>query len=136
MTSTPRLAAQQPKRFYDLDPHLAANADFPDQCVAPKTRGTRCSKTSVPDAPFPMCLQHMAEILTFVHATSVLMTPEQREARRAQDQRAEDERAACEAGIVYYVRVGELVKIGTTRKIQRRVVHPEPRAVGPHRRST
>ncbi len=63
-----------------------------------------------------MCVHHIAEIMRFVHSTTVMSTPEQIEDDAARKKLADEEEAAREAGVVYYVRVGELVKIGTTRR--------------------
>ena len=80
-------------------------------CTAQLPNGSFCDRDSAPDAPFPICVKHIARVVEFVYDAQCSPTNaievENRE-RHAEQYLREDR------GVVYYVRVGELIKIGTT----------------------
>jgi hypothetical protein len=72
-----------------------------------------CGRDSPPNAPFPICVKHIGQVMEFVQYTSrsPLNAMEVERRNRHARQYLSEER-----GVVYYVRVGELIKIGTTKQ--------------------
>lgn len=84
-------------------------------CTAQLDSGEFCDEPSAPDAPFPICTKHAVLAMHFVRDAQTYRLPAVQEIeaeRREQRRREREDEERC---IVYYVRVGELIKIGTTR---------------------
>lgn len=97
------------------------------RCTAQRADGTFCDSPSVPDAPFPICSKHAARVVEFARARVESMPDRDRMAAVLGAIRHEG-RATSEGAIppkhvdvVYYVRVGEHVKIGTTTNLPSRL---------------
>ena len=96
-------------------------------CTAQRPNGSFCEDESLPDAPFPICLTHAAQVLRFVN-DHIPRDPSERIAAlvpRAVDQHRKREAPIKELrerkSVVYYLRVGALVKIGTTENLPARL---------------
>lgn len=82
----------------------------PTQCIV-ETRGVPCARRSVPTAPFPVCTHHMSKLYEFVVDNIKQRSPQLD---------IDHERALLASerfGVIYYVRCGELLKIGTTTQV-------------------
>lgn len=98
-------------------------------CTAQLHTGAFCDAKSIHDAPFPICVKHAGELLRFLNSCM----PADRESRiilaaRDFDYHPETPRksATAERGVVYYIRVGALIKIGFTADLRRRMNHYPP----------
>jgi hypothetical protein len=100
------------------------------ECTARRTDGAFCSRQTLPDAPFPICLKHASEVYgyirgrlavvagtkeTMLEATAGLLDS----AATGRAERAEFK--PDRIGRVYYVQVGHLVKIGFTERLATRM---------------
>lgn len=110
------------------------------RCVAIRSNGHQCGREARIHRPVELCLRHIEKLVeTGDHAFSLAlrnvatgMDVEQRQERERQDarQRANGERmerqeaarqdAMAAQSVVYYVRIGEYIKIGTTRVMKQR----------------
>lgn len=80
-------------------------------CGALLADGRDCHASPVPDAPVNLCLRHLKEAADYFHA----MTSDPERVAAAWSQVAEERASAPEKrSIVYFVRFGDRVKIGTT----------------------
>lgn len=95
-------------------------------CTAQKDSGAFCDQPSLPGAPFPICLEHAAKIMAFLNE----MTPSALEDRVAamgqavrQDRigATERRRRAPDVYVVYYLQVGDVIKIGYTANLPTRL---------------
>lgn len=87
-------------------------------CVGRESRGIPCAAKVVPRCPVPLCIRHLAYVFEFIC--------EQRDAKVGRETVPVDThlaKAAFEAfpGRVYYVRVGQLIKIGHSRDLASRL---------------
>lgn len=96
------------------------------RCTAARSNGRFCDGESLPDAPFPICLHHAAEVMRFL-ASHVPRNADDRTVALArgigQDRkrRAPAEELHERKSVVYYLRVGALIKIGTTTNLPARL---------------
>jgi hypothetical protein len=95
-------------------------------CTAQKDSGAFCDRPSLPGAPFPICLKHAAQIVEFLDDVA----PRDRDDRMIvawrslEQQRAgetERRRRAPDVYVVYYLQVGDMVKIGYTSNLPTRM---------------
>lgn len=108
-------------------------------CTVQRQNGTFCDAVSLEDAPFPICAHHALSLFTHLQdtlmsagdatysdvATDILM----RNLRgRALGHAPRSERVTVER-VVYYVQVGDLIKIGTTSTLRNRLSHFPPDSV-------
>lgn len=115
------------------------------RCTTQQRDGSFCDGPSLPDAPFPICLHHAGKLYTFLRSTiervdreTTLdrMSSNPGEALDAKDalylSRIETQRERAkfrpEPERVYYVQVGDLIKIGTTTQLARRLANYPPGA--------
>ena len=99
------------------------------RCTALKGNGQFCDGDPLPDAPFPICVKHAARIMTYLNER----IPQDRTVLIA---RALDQGRAVEAarkppirGYVYYIRIGDLIKIGYSENLSRRLGAYPPDAI-------
>lgn len=106
-------------------PWKGTDVPEPTQCIAP-TNSERCDNHGLPEAPFPLCGTHAAEVLQYLgeaaerHASAAVAAVQAIE--------AEDD---CQPvgiptpvpgrDVVYYVRIGQLIKIGYSRDLRHRM---------------
>lgn len=86
-------------------------------CVVPVgDEDIPCGRDSMPHAPFSICIKHSMSLYQAV--LDNLRGPDRREQYEAAmaEKRAKRATDSEDGGVVYYVRVGELIKIGTTRQ--------------------
>lgn len=107
-----------------------AEGSAPDYCTVSMDYRTFCGAPCIPDAPIPVCIKHGAMLLEFMRdqfdtmrddlgtfgpraiaAMSADIGKQHKMARQIREDNA----------VVYYVRVGELIKIGTTTQIKARL---------------
>lgn len=97
---------------------LKGNASMPvSTCVAPTSRNWACENPSVPGCPVPLCVKHLAQAVEFVNQTR---------SRNLRGSMRVDQQLATAAknsrpGTVYYLRAGNLVKIGHTTDLGQRL---------------
>lgn len=93
-------------------------------CTAQKDSGAFCDKPSLPDAPFPICIKHASLLLRYLNSAMPTGTEDRiLLAARDFDFRPEVPRKSATAGteLVYYLRVGDKVKIGYTSDLRQRM---------------
>lgn len=107
-------------------------------CTAQRGDGSFCDAQSLPESPFPICLHHAAEVVRYVSqvastntgveetttALGMVRTYGMRASRwRELDLSANDNRPR-----VYYIRLGGLIKIGTSSDLLARLRKYPPMA--------
>lgn len=97
------------------------------RCTVQKNSGNFCDDPSVEDAPFPICLRHAAQLYGFIRG-HIQAVADDRETvlDAAVELLGEREVTPCrsdpsEHGIVYYVQIGDMVKIGTSVNLKQRL---------------
>lgn len=99
--------------------------DTTARCLASKRYGTPCERAALPGSPIPVCLHHTAELLTFLNGVTA-------EAQRSEALTAARHIARQDAitplqptgrgvSVVYYVRIGKLIKIGHSSDLRTRI---------------
>jgi hypothetical protein len=97
------------------------------RCTIQRRNGDFCDAPSAEDVPFPICGRHAAELYRHIAASmqDLVRDPYFRMFNALEEQKqaqARDEQRWAEAKpVVYYVQVGEFVKIGTTIRIRQRM---------------
>lgn len=101
-------------------------------CTVQRRNGSFCEAESLKDAPFPICLKHASRLMEFLEAQiqATADTPElldrlvsyQFDAVLGRAEKMGDKGYP----VVYYLRVGDLIKIGTTRHLKNRVAGYPP----------
>lgn len=101
-------------------PHFTA---LSTTCTAANEGGEFCDAPSLPAAPFPICLDHAAQVMRFLGEAIDQADPEPEPARDldAIPMPGED------SPIIYYLRIGEHIKIGYSANftIRRRFYPPD-----------
>lgn len=109
-----------------------ANATHWTRCTAQRENGSFCDAQSLPDAPFPICVRHAAQVYEFLRdSVHVAVKDSDRSmhlvvdvlSRRQEINKHLDDIANA---VVYYVQIGEHIKIGTTTNVKRRMVAYPP----------
>lgn len=103
-------------------------------CTAQLHSGKFCDHPSLPDAPFPICLNHASLLMGYLEARiqATVDTPDllsrlvsyQFDAVQERGQR----QRAVRGAVVYYLAVGDLIKIGMTRDLAARLKSYPPDA--------
>lgn len=88
-------------------------------CTIQSLYGKFCEAPADPRLPFPVCAHHAIKIYISVKDFRESVTP-------TNGRRRPPSSAAC---IVYYLRVGDLIKIGRTTNLPQRMVQYPPTAV-------
>lgn len=100
-------------------------------CTAQREDGSFCDTQTLPDAPFPICLRHSAQLYSFLRGRMAEVGIDPVRSLDAigdlLEQRAcLNVRSAPSDPVVYYVRIGELIKIGTTGNLKSRMASYPP----------
>lgn len=104
-----------------------ATEDASRSCTAQRADGSFCDLPSAPDAPFPICAKHAARVVEYARdRAGAMSTTDKMDALLGairHEGRAAAEGAAPpkHVDVVYYVRVGECIKIGTTTNLPSRL---------------
>jgi len=108
------------------------NATSRMRCTTELADGRFCDTTSAEGAPFPICPRHAAQLYGWMQGMVAEVQGKHREypelyAAVVQDV-ADDQyaKANTRRHQIYYVRIGELIKIGTTANLQRRISQYPP----------
>lgn len=104
-----------------------------DECTARLNQGDFCTSKSLPDAPFPICITHAADVMRYINSH----LPDEPAAALAADPepKVEDEDLAqvpiTPRGeeVVYYILVGDHIKIGYSTNLIERVRFYPPDAI-------
>lgn len=99
------------------------------RCTVERSDGKFCDVASAPDMPFPICAEHAIQVYVRLKQTVDAISPDlidnavlnSRFAQIDERRRREVKADAKRFHVVYYVRVGDLIKIGTTRSLRERV---------------
>jgi hypothetical protein len=108
-----------------------------NRCTAQAEDGSFCDVQTIEGAPFPICIRHGAQLLRFLHGYIEELESAPVELRllildKTRDKKAEAARdeAVEKRSLVYYVQVGDLIKIGYTENLgQRMKAYPPNRRV-------
>lgn len=100
-------------------------------CTAQRADGSFCEATSMPGAPYPICFKHGAALYAFVRdrmASADRETAMDAFVEMAHDRRIRQIRPLNDdrPSIIYYVQIGEHIKIGTTTNVKRRLAAYPP----------
>ena len=110
--------------------------DATGTCVVAGDDEGLCGRDALPGAPWPMCVQHALD--AYRHVARIMTDRALDEQRRVHGLAEIDGLGGKWAGqacpdamngwpaVVYYMQVGDLIKIGTTRHLQRRVSYYPP----------
>lgn len=95
------------------------------RCTAQKEKGDFCDALTIPGAPFPICIRHAAQIFGFLseHISAAdrnTITEGFLDILRIRESDAAPW-TAREDGTIYYLQVGDMVKIGTTVNLPSRL---------------
>jgi hypothetical protein len=103
------------------------------RCTAVRSTGRFCDQPSLPGAPFPICVKHAARIMAFLNDVTprtvghqVVVAAEAIRQNRAVV--AERHRRAPDVYVVYYLQVGDAIKIGYTANLPTRLRTYPPNA--------
>lgn len=95
-------------------------------CTAQKPDGEFCDRKSLPDAPFPVCLRHATLLLRYLNKCApdavddrIILAARLMEQDHGRE--AERDKLRPKQGVVYYLLIGDLVKIGYTENLPRRM---------------
>jgi len=89
------------------------------ECTVQRLRERFCGRPSAPGTPFPICVHHLAEMCDFLRER--LAMPDAVEAALKLPVLDKRRTFGPRVSVVYYLRVGQLVKIGTTWRIKDRM---------------
>lgn len=98
----------------------------PNGCVAKGRRGFDCLREVISNAPFPICVKHAAEFLRYLHEnlaqeTVLAAALEKIETYDSGEHYRELTFPAEGTAVVYYLRVGNHIKIGFTTHLSKRI---------------
>lgn len=98
------------------------------KCTAQRSNGEFCDAPSAPDMPFPICTKHAARVWRRVQdnfdakkrdIVDRACLPERQQDRIREAEARKD--AYAKQSVVYYVRIGDHIKIGTTTNVSARL---------------
>lgn len=94
-----------------------------DRCTVHLRNGLFCDGPSAPDVPFPICPHHALRLYKRMHQTIVEFGDEMhsRALSRAPEFDTKRRQQLKAQSVVYYVRIGDRVKIGFTTNIKQRL---------------
>jgi hypothetical protein len=102
-------------------------------CTAQARDGSFCDAPAIEEAPFPICIEHAAMVLRFLRGYIDAVESAPLELRmlildRTRDKKAEAARDAAveKRSLVYYVQLGDLIKIGYTANFSQRMKNYPP----------
>lgn len=95
-------------------------------CTAQRDSGAFCDLPSLPGAPFPICLKHAAKLMAFLddlrpEAMADRMIVAARAMTQAREGQEERLRRGPDVYVVYYLEVGDAIKIGYTSNLSNRL---------------
>jgi hypothetical protein len=90
------------------------------RCTVQLDTSTFCDEDALPGAPFSICHRHAGDIYAFVSDLVAEHAPRVHDENTANVASARA-RIAARPSVVYYVEVGDLIKIGTTVSLERRL---------------
>lgn len=93
------------------------------RCTAQKENGRFCDDPTIPDAPFPICFRHAAQLYRFLRGRITADTDQETALEHVAtlfEPRAQV-RSSADRVVVYYVQVGDLIKIGSTTRLADRL---------------
>lgn len=93
------------------------------RCSVQNKQGNFCDAPSADDMPFPICGMHARQLYRRVGemATGALVDPSTGLLRALMTHPPQERRKRCHDPIVYYVQVGEHIKIGFTTNLKTRM---------------
>lgn len=93
------------------------------RCTAQKESGRFCDDPTIPDAPFPICFRHAAQLYRFLRGRITEDTDKDTALERVATLLEPRGRATTtvEHVVVYYLQVGDLIKIGATTRLADRL---------------
>lgn len=114
---------------------------FADSCAAIRRNGLPCHRPTEVTKPVPLCSRHIEKLLAnddpainrALRVVNIKMEAERREREERYEQQAEEagqrlaalaqdvRRASVAQSVVYYAKIGQYVKIGTTINMKRRM---------------
>lgn len=95
---------------------------LPTSCTAAKRNGEFCDRESLPDAPFPICVKHAAEVMRFLNSAMPDNAAEAvREMEKPEPTPTHLDAPGDELSVVYYVRVGNHIKVGYSSNLHQRM---------------
>ena len=105
---------------------MSERTDARTQCLALTRYHKPCTQFGLPDAPFPICMSHAAEVLRFLNtATEQAADAAIRAAREIEVEEAWEPPTIPRPGrghnVVYYVRIGQYIKIGHSTNLALRL---------------
>jgi len=123
----PKTQGAQSLTLTSTERRMALTQESCPPCAYRGPAGSRCRKAPIASCPVPLCVVHLAHVVEFVNqnVSAFMGSVELRSATLALQEVA---RASC-PGVVYYLRVGDLIKIGHTRRIDQRLKAYPPDAV-------
>lgn len=99
-------------------------------CTAQREDGSFCDVETIRDAPFPICVRHAGQILTFLQGriADAPRTVILDELASLSERRRLGESRSWTTGesVVYYVQIGDYIKVGTTTNLRRRLAGYPP----------
>lgn len=105
------------------------------RCTVEMPGGDFCDAPEAPGVPFPICGPHARELYRYMQGLVAEVKDnylDHRDVHHAMVQGVADQRHAAANSRwhrVYYLRVGDMIKIGTTRNLQRRMAAYPPGSV-------
>lgn len=89
-------------------------------CTAQRASGSFCDAPTMEGSPFPICLKHAQDAWLFIE--SYVRGPKRYEhPSQSEADRSANAWHGGASGLVYYIQVGDRVKIGFTTNIRKRV---------------
>ena len=86
-----------------------------ERCTAQHSDGSFCDVPTAEDMPFPICLHHAKQVFARLAITAGALLDEQATYHRARG------RGAWTTSVVYYIAMGDRIKIGHTINLANRV---------------
>jgi hypothetical protein len=102
------------------------------RCTTEGARGTFCDADSLPDAPFPICKRHAIELFRWMQDMVTEVQTNHRQHLAIHEAAVDQVVAANHARLntrqhqIYYVRVGDRIKIGMTSQLTKRLAAYPP----------
>lgn len=111
---------------------LRKQADVPkstqwNRCTAQAESGRFCDDPTMEGAPFPMCIRHGAQLMAFMHGVAEQVEASPVDIRMLVLQKTHDPRRRRDhlplrpTETIYYVQVGDLLKIGYSTNLRQRL---------------
>jgi hypothetical protein len=99
------------------------------RCTAQREDESFCDSPSVPDAPFPICVKHLAQAAEFLTSIAPDVMTAFMISATGVDGSFLRVNAEPYRSVIYYVRVGATIKIGVTGRVKQRMASYPPHSV-------